>query len=232
MWAIDSSTAFGSPGLGPAPAVLYAYDATNVGKQLWSSSQAANNRDTAGKSVKFTVPTIANGKVYIGTETELDVYGLLGSNPQQVATPTFSPAAGTYTSAQSVTISDTTSGALIYYTTDGSAPTTSSTQYSAQIAVASTTTIKAIAVASGLTNSAVATATYTIQSSGGGNPPNYGSGFTSTGLTLNGNAAINGTRLRLTNGGAREAEQRVLQHAGQRAVVHQRLQLPAYQRDC
>jgi Legume lectin domain/Chitobiase/beta-hexosaminidase C-terminal domain/Bacterial Ig-like domain (group 2) len=206
VWAIDSTTPFGSGGLGPKPSVLHAYDATNVANELWNSSQAANNRDTAGKSVKFTVPTVANGKVYMGTETELDVYGLLGSNPQQVATPTFSPAAGTYTVLPSgVTISDTTTGALIYYTTNGSAPTTSSTQYSAPIAVSSTTTIKAIAAASGLSNSAVATAIYTIQSSGGGNPPNYGSGFTPAGLTLNGNAAINGNLLRLTDGGAKEA---------------------------
>jgi hypothetical protein len=45
------------------------------------------------------------------------------------ATPTFSPAAGTYSSAQSVTISDATSGATIYYTTNGTTPTTSSTKY-------------------------------------------------------------------------------------------------------
>src|ERR1700730_15709493 len=122
VWAIDATTQPSAPGTGGGPAVLHAFDGTNVARELWSSAQAPNNRDTAGKSVKFTVPTIANGKVYIGTETELDVYGLLGSNPQQVATPTFSPAAGTYASAQSVTILDTTSGALIYYTTDGSAP--------------------------------------------------------------------------------------------------------------
>ncbi|HWW50323.1 MAG TPA: chitobiase/beta-hexosaminidase C-terminal domain-containing protein, partial [Verrucomicrobiae bacterium] len=135
-------------------------------------------------------------------------YVASGGSPQQVATPTFSPAGGTYTAAQlqsGVTISDTTTGALIYYTTGGSTPTTSSTQYSGPIAVASTTTIKAIAASSGMTNSAVATATYTIQSSGGGGSPSYGSGFTSAGLTLNGKAAINGTRLRLTDGGSGEA---------------------------
>jgi hypothetical protein len=128
--------------------------------------------------------------------------------PEQVATPTFSPTGGIYTASQlqsGVTISDTTSGALIYYTRDGSTPTTASTLYSGPIAVGSTTTIKSIAAASGMTNSAVATATYTIQSSGGGSSPSYGSGFTSTGLTLNNGTAINGTRLRLTDGGAGEA---------------------------
>jgi hypothetical protein len=45
--------------------------------ECMASSQALNNRDKAGVAVKFTVPTIANGKVYIGTQTELDVFGLL-----------------------------------------------------------------------------------------------------------------------------------------------------------
>ena len=66
-----------------------------------------------------------------------------------VSTPTFSPAAGTYTSAQSVTISDATSGATIYYTTNGTTPTTSSTAYTGPITVSSTETLEAIAVATG-----------------------------------------------------------------------------------
>ncbi len=79
-----------------------------------------------------------------------------------VATPAFSPAPGTYTSAQSVSITDTTPGAAVYYTTNGATPTAGSTLYSAPIAVSATTTIEAIAVVSGDNNSAVATGTYTI----------------------------------------------------------------------
>ncbi len=87
------------------------------------------------------------------------------SAPPSVATPAFSPAGGTYSSAQSVAISDATSGATIYYTTDGTTPTTSSTEYSGPITVSVTETLKAIAVATGDTNSAVASAAYTINSS-------------------------------------------------------------------
>ncbi len=78
------------------------------------------------------------------------------------AAPTFSPAAGTYSEAQNVVLSTTTEGATIYYTIDGSDPTTASTQYTAPIAVSQTTTIKAIAAKEGFDNSSVATATYTI----------------------------------------------------------------------
>jgi hypothetical protein len=77
VWAVDTSQYGGSSTFGTGPAVLHAYDATNLGRELWNSSQAAGNRDQAGNAVKFTVPTIANGKVYIGTTSEIDVYGLL-----------------------------------------------------------------------------------------------------------------------------------------------------------
>jgi hypothetical protein len=86
----------------------------------------------------------------------------------QAATPTFSVAGGTYATPQSVTISTATPGATVYYTTDGSTPTTSSTAYATSISLSvdpSTTTIKAIAFRTGFTNSGVASATYTIDSS-------------------------------------------------------------------
>jgi hypothetical protein len=78
------------------------------------------------------------------------------------ATPTFSPTPGSYPAAQSVTLTDATAGAIIYYTTDGSTPTTNSAKYTAAIAVSTTKTIKAIATAPGRVTSALATGTYTI----------------------------------------------------------------------
>ncbi len=79
VWAIDASrSGIGTYSTrGEGPAILYAYDAANLGTELWNSSQASNNRDQAAVAVKFTVPTIANGKVYIGTRTTIEVYGLL-----------------------------------------------------------------------------------------------------------------------------------------------------------
>jgi Chitobiase/beta-hexosaminidase C-terminal domain len=84
-----------------------------------------------------------------------------------VATPSISLATGTYTGTQNVTISDATPGSTIYYTTDGTVPTSSSSVYTAPISIAVSSTIKAIAVLTG-SSSGVASSTLTITSA---NPP-------------------------------------------------------------
>jgi len=71
VWIIDASL-FKSQG----PAVLHAFDAANISRELYNTTQN-ESRDQCGPSVKFTVPTIANGKVYVPAEYEVDVYGLL-----------------------------------------------------------------------------------------------------------------------------------------------------------
>jgi glucosylceramidase len=150
----------------------------------YSSAQSVTIADaTASPTIYYTTdgstPTTAS-KVYstpitVNSTTTLNAIATAtGYNTSTVATaaytinlpaaatPTFSPAPGTFTSAQSVTISDATNGATIYYTTDGSTPTTGSKVYSAPIAISSTTTLNAIATATGYSTSAVASGAYTI----------------------------------------------------------------------
>jgi hypothetical protein len=69
VWAVESS-----PG---APAVLHAYDATNLANELYNSNQAPGGRDSAGVGNKFITPLIVNGKVYVGTPTGVVIFGLL-----------------------------------------------------------------------------------------------------------------------------------------------------------
>lgn len=77
VWEIDNSTYNGTNPSASGAAVLHAYDATNVANELYNSTQAGT-RDQAGLALKFTVPTVANGRVFVSTSTELDIYGLLG----------------------------------------------------------------------------------------------------------------------------------------------------------
>jgi hypothetical protein len=146
----------------------------------YSTAQSVTLSDsTPGAAIYYTTdgstPTMAStqyaGPIPVSQSTTLNAIASTGGPPSPVAssaytlraaTPAFSPGAGTYSSAQSVTISDATPGALIYYTTNGVTPTTASTLYSAPVSVSSTATLMAIATLAGWSNSALASASYTI----------------------------------------------------------------------
>jgi hypothetical protein len=112
---------------------------------------------------------------YSGTTAVTSAVYTIATSGKLADVPTFTPAAGTYSTTQTVYLSDMTDGAdagnTVYYTTDGSTPTTASIIFSnppccvashGPIIVSSSMTIKAIATASGFTNSAVGSAAYTI----------------------------------------------------------------------
>jgi hypothetical protein len=77
VWAVERQESLNTKP-GQLPAVLYAYDATNVSNMLYNSAQNVQ-RDQGGCGNKFQIPTVANGKVYVGTQNELDVFGLVSS---------------------------------------------------------------------------------------------------------------------------------------------------------
>ena len=130
------------------------YYTTNGTTPTTSSSVYRGGAITVSSSE--TLEAIATASGYSTSAVATAAYTI------QAATPTFSVLAGSYPSAQTVTISDATAGATIYYTTDGTPPTTSSTVYSGAITVSSSETLKAIATATGYYTSAVATAGYLI----------------------------------------------------------------------
>ena len=130
------------------------------GQTLKPSSEGQQTTTFTGITTSMTSITI----VFEATTTNnvrLDDIVLTGFKATAVATPTFSPAAGAFTSAQNVSISCATDGAEIYYTLDGTTPTGSSTKYTSAINVTETKTIKAIAI-KGSDKSYVASATYSI----------------------------------------------------------------------
>jgi uncharacterized repeat protein (TIGR03806 family) len=145
-----NSSAFASSG----PEILYAYSATNLADVLYNSSQLP--RDNPGGAVKMVNPMVANGKVYVGAEYALSIFGYNSF----LATPTISPDGLAFTNSVTVTLSDSTPGVSIYYTEDGNIPTTNSTLYTAPFLVTSTLNLQAVAVKAGAINSGVASASF------------------------------------------------------------------------
>jgi len=139
-----------------------------------STSQSATIYYTSNGATPTTSSSVYSGPITVSaTETLAAIAVANNGSASQVnfanytispptALPTFNPAAGTYSSAQAVTITTVTPSATIYYTTNGATPTTSSSVYSGPIIVSATETLNAIAIATGASASAVNSATYTI----------------------------------------------------------------------
>ncbi len=165
VWAIQADTYDVS-----GPAVLHAYNATNVALELYNSLQADGGaRDYPGAGVKFSVPTVANGKVYVGTQNGLAVFG----NALFVATPSISPNGGNFSGSATVTLASDTPGAAIFYTLDNGLPTTNSILYTGPFAVTNSTGVRARACKTGGVDSFAAFATFVSAADAG----------TGTGLT-------------------------------------------------
>ncbi len=161
-WVIDPG-AYNNKG----PGVLHAYNAGNLAEELYNSSQNLT-RDNPGGAVKMTTPTVANGKVYVGAEYQISVYGA----QVFLAAPVISPEGGAFTNQVTVKLAGTSPGADIYYTLDGGLPTTNSLRYTRPFELRDNAKVQAIAIKSGATSSRIASATFVNTSARG-----HGSGL-------------------------------------------------------
>lgn len=138
------------------------YYTTDGSTPTTSSTQYIGGISIAGHGTNTTVKAVAVKSTYTDSSIAQANYSI---NYSQVVAPAFSPSGGTFTNDQSITISSTTPGTTIYYTLDGSTPTTSSAQYSEAISIAgsgTSKTLKTIAVKNQMQNSSVSSSSYTI----------------------------------------------------------------------
>ncbi len=177
------------------PSVTYYYT-TNGTAPTTASTQYAGpfTLSTPGPATVKVIAVSSFGTSAVATAS-------YSFNFPQAGTPTFSPAAvGTFTTAQTVTISDSTSGAVIYYTTNGTTPTTSSFVYSGPITVSSTTTLEAVAIGYGYSLSNTGSATYTIVASNPSFSPGAFGTFTNSATVTISDSTSGATIYYTTNG--------------------------------
>jgi hypothetical protein len=174
-------------------ATLHAFDASNVNRELYNSSQAGT-RDDPGGAIKFTVPTVANGKVYVGTASRLAVFGPGSWAPP----PTLTPQSGVFINSIMVSMSVGLPGVQIHYTIDGTAASPGSSLYTAPLLLTNSTVIRAIASSTNLRSSGEVISFFRKASS-----TTRVSGF-GLGWTLNGGASVMNANLTLADGVAGE----------------------------
>ena len=174
-----------------------------------ATSGASIRYTTNGTTPSSTVGTVYSNAVNITATSTLQAIAyaagltnsavVSGVYTIQCATPTFTPAAGTFTTSTTVTIATSTSGASIRYTTNGTTPSsTVGTVYSSAVSITATSTLQAIAYATGLTNSAVSSGVYTIQCAVPTFNPAAGT-YTSATVTIT--TATSGASIRYTTNG-------------------------------
>jgi pimeloyl-ACP methyl ester carboxylesterase len=167
--ATEQTTAtpvFSPPGGSYAASEMVAISDSTAGATIYYTTDGSTPTTTSSQykspltvSTTETINAVAVASGYAASPVAQAIYTI---NLPITAIPSFTPASGIYTSLQMVAISDSTAGATIYYTTDGSTPTTTSSQYKSPLTVSTTETINAVAVASGYAASPVAQAVYTI----------------------------------------------------------------------
>jgi fibronectin type 3 domain-containing protein len=195
---------------------LRAYDASNLGNELYTSDQAANGRDQVGSVIKFSLPTIVNGKVYVGTSSGLVGYGLLSANAYPPPAPTSLQATAVSGTQINLTWSfsaNNANGIYVEESTDAVHFTqvamlgATATSYSAVGLQPSTTYTFRVRSFNTVGTSAYSNTASAKTTSGAGTGLDFSAGFASASslLTLNGSAKVSGSLLQLTDGHTSEA---------------------------